>query len=91
MRRRTAHNPLKPTDVDTWLVVRDVHRDVLASTPLSPGVDLAAVLSAERNARIVAGWTAEPIPPHCAFFFCAREGERVLIAIEMRPPQSPLT
>jgi hypothetical protein len=90
MRRRSAHDPLKPTDVVTWLVVRNVHRDVLDSTRLCPGADLAAALSAERNARIAAGWTAEPIPAHCAFFFCARDDERVLVAIEMRCPLAAL-
>ena len=90
MRRRTSHDPLKAVNRPTWLVIRNVHSEVVESTQLPPGTDLATALTDARQIRIANGWTTQHIPPHCAFFFCAKDGERLLVGIEVRPPTNPI-
>ena len=63
MRRRSRPEPLKPRREATWLVVRDRLSQVVESTPLEPLVDLRAVLTAAREARIAEGWECEDIGP----------------------------
>lgn len=86
MRRRSRPEPLKPRREATWVVVRNSLSQVVTSTPLEPSVDLRAVLTAAREARIAEGWDCEDIGSCVAFFFCTRGGVREMVSIEMRPP-----
>jgi len=86
MRRRSRPEPLKPRREATWLVVRDRLSQVVESTPLEPLVDLRAVLTAAREARIAEGWECEEIGSCVAFFFCTRGGVREMVIIERCPP-----
>jgi len=86
MRRRSRPEPLKPTPQPTWRVVRDRLSQVVESTPLEPLVDLRAVLTAAREARIAEGWECEEIGSCVAFFFCTRGGVREMVTIERCPP-----
>src|SRR5262249_21634932 len=82
MRRRTLPEPLKPTHEPRWLVVRDSINQALKSTQIPPNANLRNVLEAARAERIADGWTAESIGRCVAFFFCSRDGERLMVAIE---------
>lgn len=83
--RRSAPDPLAPIDAPTWLVVRDMCSQLLERNELPPLADQRAALVAAREARIVDGWLAEEIGPHCAHFFATRAGERIMTAIERDP------
>jgi hypothetical protein len=87
--RRSLPDPLATTDESTWLVVRNAFRETLEVTPLEPKADLHAVLNAAREARVVAGWKADPIERCCSFFFCSKGGARVMVGIERRDPANP--
>lgn len=63
---------------------------VLETTELAPGTDLRATLTAARHARVAAGWAADEIGASCAFFFAARDGVRLMVAIERQLPRDPL-
>jgi len=65
LRKRSRPEPLKPRPQPTWRVVRDRLSQVVESTPLEPLVDLRAVLTAAREARIAEGWECEDIGPLC--------------------------
>jgi hypothetical protein len=86
MPRRSIHDPLKPQNAITWLVARDELSQAVEATELAPNVDLRRSLNAEREARIAAGWNADPIGKVCGFFFCSRAGVRLSIGIEVRAP-----
>lgn len=88
-RRRSEPDPLAPVNEATWLVVRDECRDVLETKKLEPMVDRRAELEAVRQARIADGWDADAIGRRTAFFFCKREGRRLLTAVEHRDPALP--
>jgi len=75
----------------TWIVSRNRAGFVLENAEIAPGTDLRAALTAAHDARVAAGWTADEIGPSCAFFFAARDGVRLMIAIERQPPRDPLT
>jgi hypothetical protein len=87
--RRSTHDPLAAVPERTWLVVRDNLRRAVEVTPLAPRVDLRAVLNAARDARIAAGWNADQIGRSSAFFFCAKDGTRLMVGIERRDPANP--
>jgi hypothetical protein len=87
--RRGQIDALLPVNEPRWLVIRDRFSRVLESQALSPGSDLRAVMQAERNRRIKAGWLAGDIPRKCAFFFCDRENERVCVSVECYEPGPP--
>src|SRR5579884_1157299 len=89
-RRRSAPDPLAPVNAPTWLVVRDAVGFVLEVAELAPGADLRSVLSTARERRLAAGWVAQEIGSACAFFFTARGGARLMVAIERQPPRDPL-
>jgi hypothetical protein len=90
-RKRSAPDPLAPVNAVTWLVVRNRLGFVLESSQLTPHTDLRATLTAARDARNSSGWQADEICGACSFFFASRAGERVLIGIERREPQGPLS
>jgi hypothetical protein len=87
--RRSTTIPLTPTHEPTWLVVRNSSSDPIEITPLEPKADLRNVLNAAREARIAAGWKADPIGRSSSCFFCAKEGTRLMIGIERRDPAKP--
>ncbi len=89
-RKRAAPDPLAPVDAPTWLVVRNGVGFVLEASELL-GADLRSVLAAARETRISVGWAAEEICTLCAFFFTTRDGVRLMIGIERRPPRDRLT
>lgn len=84
--RRSFDDPLRPLNQPTWLIARNSLSQVVEVKPLEPLVDLRATLNAEREVRIAAGWAADAIGARCAFFFCTREGKRVMIGIERQRP-----
>jgi hypothetical protein len=88
--RRSTTSPLAPTHDPTWLVVRNSSSDAIEITPLEAKADLRKVLNAAREARIAAGWQADPIGRSSSCFFCAKEGTRLMIGIERRDPAKPL-
>jgi hypothetical protein len=48
--------------------------------------------AAKRTELEAAGWQAESIPKNCAFFFAAREKERVCVSMECyEPGHAPLS
>jgi hypothetical protein len=87
--RRSSYDPLKVTPEPTWLVVRDKCTQVLEAQPLERGADPRAALTAAREARIAAGWKADPIGRASASFFCSKDGMRVMVGIERRDPAKP--
>lgn len=87
--RRSSYDPLKPVSEPTWLVVRDKCTQVLAVQLLERRADLRAILNATREARMAAGWRAEPIGRASSSFFCSKDGMRVMIGIERRDPSNP--
>jgi hypothetical protein len=89
-RKRSLPDPLAPVGAPIWLVVRDAVNTVIESTELAPETDLRVALTAAREARIAAGWTADDIGPACGFFFASRDGARVRVAVESTAPRSPL-
>jgi hypothetical protein len=89
--RRSSYDPLKAIPEPTWLVVRDKCTRVLEAQSLASRADLRAVLTAAREARIAAGWKADPIGRASSSFFCAKDGTRVMVGIERRDPsKAPL-
>ena len=88
MRKRQSPDPLKSTDLPSWLVTRNGLSDVIDSVPIRSFADLRSILRSERDSRITAGWTCEPIGRVCSFFFCSREGVRHLVGIERQEPRS---
>lgn len=88
-KRRSEPDPLAPIDQPTWLVAWGPFRDVLESTWLPPETDLRGVLETARRARMSEGWDAQVIGSRCSFFFCTREGIRIMVAIERRDPALP--
>jgi hypothetical protein len=89
MARRNRPDPLPPLQVPTWLVTRNKHRQPLEWRRLAAGADLRAILEVSRAERIAAGWACDDIGPHCGFFFCERDGERVQVGIERYDPGGP--
>jgi hypothetical protein len=88
MPRRSRHDPLQPRNEVTWLVARNDLSRAVEVTELAPNADLRKTLNAAREARIAAGWDADPIGSACGFFFCSRLGiMRLCIGIEVRPPE----
>jgi hypothetical protein len=90
-RKRSLPDPLAPVGAPTWIVVRDAVNTVIESTELAPETDLRVALTAAREARIAAGWTADDIGPACGFFFASRDGARVRVGIERAQPRDPWT
>jgi hypothetical protein len=90
-RGRSRLDPLQPMNCVTWLVVRDQVGRIVECIELAPLADLRAVLTAARDARIGAGWEAQPLGPSDGSFFASRAGVRVLVAIEQQRPRSPLS
>jgi hypothetical protein len=88
MGHRGVQDALNAVSEPRWLVVRDRLSHVVTWQALAPKADLRAAMSAERDRRVADGWHAEPIPRHCAFFFCDRAEERVCVAIECFEPGS---
>lgn len=87
--RRSSYDPLKAIAEPTWLVVRDKCTQVLEVRPLERRADLRAILNATREARIAAGWKADPIGHASSSFFCSKDGTRVMVGIERRDPSNP--
>jgi len=52
--------------------------------------DRRTMLAAARETRIYDGWAAQEIGASCSFFFAARGGVRLMIAIERQTPLDPL-
>jgi hypothetical protein len=90
-RKRSAPDPLAPVNATTWLVVRNRLGFVLESSQLTRYTDLRATLTTARNARISSGWEADQICRVCSFFFASRAGDRIVVGIERREPQDPLS
>jgi len=84
--RRSSYDPLKAIPEPTWLVVRDKCTQVLEVRQLERGADLRAILEAAREARMAAGWKADPIGRASSSFFCTKDGTRVMVGIERRDP-----
>lgn len=87
--RRSSYDPLKAIPEPTWLVVRDKCTQVLEVQRLERRADLRAILVAAREARIAAGWKADPIGRASSSFFCSKDGTRVMVGIERRDPAGP--
>ena len=87
--RRSSYDPLKAIPEPTWLVVRDKCTRVLEVRPLARRADLRAILNAAREARIAAGWRADPIGRASSSFFCSKDGMRLMVGIERRDPANP--
>jgi hypothetical protein len=90
-RKRSAPDPLASVNAVTWLVVRNRLGFILESSQLTPHTELRATLTTARDARISSGWQADEICRVCSFFFASRAGDRVLVGIERREPQDPLS
>jgi hypothetical protein len=90
-RKRSAPDPLAPVNTTTWLVVRNRMGFVLESSQVNPYTDLRATLTTARNARISSGWEADRICRVCSFFFASRADDRIVVGIERREPQDPLS
>jgi hypothetical protein len=90
MARRSAPDALAPQNALTWLVVRNAVNETQSCVELAPNADLRRVLNAERDARIAAGWVAEPIGNRCSFFFCTKDGLRLEVGIMRRDPKDAL-
>lgn len=86
--RRSPFDSLAPVDQRTWLVVHAEWGAALEVTPLEPGADLRAILTAAREARIAAGWESQPIG-RPASFFCSLDGVRLRIGINRHDPALP--
>jgi len=72
------------------LLVRDEWRTVLRSRRLEPMTDLrGAILKAERQLRIEDGWDSDSVGRRTAFFFCKKEGKRLITIIERYDPALP--
>jgi len=80
--RRSAPDPLAPIDAPTWLVVRNMCRQLLERAELAPRADQRAILVAAREERIADGWQADEIGPRCSHFFATRGCERVMVGVE---------
>jgi hypothetical protein len=89
VRRRSIPDPLKPLDAPTWLVTRNAWSAVLEASPLAPHTDLRAILNTARQQRIADGWDCEVIGRCCSFFFCKRDGVRVIVNVERHDPAKP--
>jgi hypothetical protein len=87
--RRSSFDPLAPTADATWLVTRNEIREAIEVTPLERKANLRTILSAARETRVADGWKADPIGRSCAFFFCAKDGARLMVGIERRDPANP--
>jgi hypothetical protein len=89
-RGEAATTPLQPENAVTWLVVRNELGRAVEVTELVPNVNPRKVLEAEREARIAAVWSAEPIGKACGFFFFARDGLRLCAGTEVCAPRGPV-
>ena len=85
IRRREAHNPLAASAKPRWLIVWDMHFNLLDSTELAPHTDLVAVMERVAQQRREAGWCVES-DAKFGSFFCHRDGIRLLIAISAADP-----
>lgn len=84
--RKGTRDSLIPVAACRWLVVRDRYSVVLECLELRPSTDLRAIMLAERERRVRAGWIAGEVPRNCGFFFCERDAERLCVAIECFEP-----
>src|SRR5256885_374228 len=90
MARRRCYDPLAPIPETAWLVVIDRFGKILDSRELPAGTDLRAVLTRAHSERLSAGWSCDPISPHCTCCFCTREGTRLMLGIHRVRPGEPL-
>jgi hypothetical protein len=90
-RRRSIPDPLAAIAAPTWLVVRNAWSAALEVTPLAPHTDLRATLDTARRQRIADGWECEEIGRCCSFFYCKRDGVRVVVNVERHNPSKPFS
>jgi hypothetical protein len=89
VRRNRPTDPLQPLQIPTYLVARNMCRQLLEWREIAPGVDLRATLEAVRADRMAAGWICDDIGAVCSFFFAELAGERVQVGIERYDPDGP--
>jgi hypothetical protein len=70
-----------------WMVVYDRCSLPLETTQLAPFTNLHATLETARQLRMADGWACEEIGDN-AFFFCAKDGVRVAVHIQLLHPAS---
>jgi hypothetical protein len=90
MARRGSYDPLAPRNAVAWFIVRNALSEPLECAEIAPNTDLRRILTAERAARISAGWDAETIGAHCSVFFCKRDGVRLYVGIQAVAPGGPM-
>jgi hypothetical protein len=72
MPRRNVYDPLLPTKEPRWYVVRNMHRALLESRLLPPGVDLKRAFVVAMLEWIDAGWEFGEFSSTAGTFFCTR-------------------
>jgi len=87
--RRSEPDPLLSMNEPSWLVVRDAFRNAQEITPLPRMANIREILEKKRSDHIADGWAAEEIGRRCTFFFCSKDGTRVMVGIEKRDPANP--
>jgi hypothetical protein len=87
--RRSFYDALAPSNGPHWLVVRNMHRQVLEHRPLPPGSDLRATFVKALAAHVDDGWQLETFSSNLACAFCGRDGERRAITVEAEDPMRP--
>src|SRR4029078_13353690 len=86
--KRSKYDPLAPSRLARWLVLRDMFHNVLHSTEGPPATDLR-LASADGLAHLErAGWHSEGASG--GMVFVRRGGERRLFAVHEHDPHEPL-
>jgi hypothetical protein len=88
VRRRDRYNPSGPSSKPRWLIVWDMHFQLLDSTELAPYTDPVQVLAQAVEQWRSQGWVIESDARYGSFF-CHRAGVRRLIAISAADPMLP--
>lgn len=86
--RRSRYDPLGTSDRPRWLVVKDVHSQVIECREVPAGADLHALITATVRARQADGWTVENDGSY-GFVFCRKADVRRMVAIVQVDPAQP--
>lgn len=74
-----------------WCVVTDMTSRVLSWIEIGSSADWRVRFAEVIQAARTAGWELEQETPTFSSFFCRRDGVRVHVLMQARPPQNPLS
>jgi hypothetical protein len=86
--KRSKYDPLAPSRLSRWLVLRDMFHNVLDSTELPAGTDLRQAFAQGLASVEREGWHGEGASG--GMVFVRRGAERRLLSVHEHDPDEPL-